>query len=64
MVPENSADQSGGQDWVSQCQSASKRPPSAEMERHPATDNNAPHFLDMMVRAPRAVNLVAKSGGR
>jgi hypothetical protein len=29
------------------------------MERHPATDNNAPHFLAMMVRAPRAVDLVA-----
>ncbi len=34
------------------------------MERHPATDNNAPHFLPMMVRAARAVDLLAKSGRR
>jgi hypothetical protein len=29
------------------------------MERHPQADNEAPHFLTMMVRAPRAGNLVA-----
>ncbi len=31
------------------------------MERHLPADNAAPHFLAMMVRAPRAVNLVANS---
>jgi len=31
------------------------------MERHPPADNAAPHFLAMMVRAPRAVDLLAKS---
>jgi len=29
------------------------------MERRAPADNNAPHFLDMMVRALRAVDLVA-----
>ena len=29
------------------------------MERHPPADNAAPHFLTMMVRAPRAVDLLA-----
>jgi len=31
------------------------------MERRAPADNNAPHFLDMMVRALRAVDLVANS---
>jgi hypothetical protein len=31
------------------------------MERSPPADNEAPHFLTMMVRAPRAVDLLAKS---
>ena len=31
------------------------------MEPYPPADNAAPHFLAMMVRAPRAVNLLAKS---
>jgi len=28
------------------------------MVRSPPADNNTPHFLDMMVRAPRAVDLL------
>jgi len=36
------------------------QPPKAEMERHPPADNAAPHFLAMMVRAPRAVDLLRK----
>jgi hypothetical protein len=34
------------------------------MERRAPADNNAPHFLDMMVHALRAVDLVAKSDRR
>ncbi len=30
------------------------------MERRAPADNNAPHFLDMMVRALRAVDLLRK----
>jgi len=30
------------------------------MERHLPADNAAPHFLTMMVRAPRAVDLLAE----
>ena len=29
------------------------------MEHHPPADNALPHFLTMMVRAPRAVDLLA-----
>jgi len=35
---------------------------NGEMERRPPADNALPHFLAMMVRAPRAVDLLAKSG--
>ena len=35
---------------------------NGEMERRPPADNATPHFLAMMVRAPRAVDLSAKSG--
>jgi len=38
------------------------RLPKAEMERHLPADNAVSHFLAMMVRAPRAVDLVANSG--
>jgi hypothetical protein len=31
------------------------------MNRHPPADNEARHFLDMMVRAQRAGDLLAKS---
>jgi len=31
------------------------------MEHRPPADNALPHFLAMMVRAPRAVDLLAKS---
>jgi len=37
------------------------RLPKAEMERHLPADNAVSHFLAMMVRAPRAVDLLAKS---
>jgi len=36
------------------------QPPAEQMDRHRPADNEAPHFLDMMVRAPRAVNLLRK----
>ena len=61
MVPENSADRSVGRSWDIQYPSASMRPPRQEMERRLPADNAAPHFLPMMVRAPRAVDLLAKS---
>jgi hypothetical protein len=34
------------------------------MERHPPADNALPHFLAMMVRAPRAVDLSGKARTR
>ncbi len=34
------------------------------MEHRPPADNALPHFLTMMVRAPRAVDLLANSLGR
>jgi len=37
------------------------RLPKAEMERRLPADNAVSHFLAMMVRAPRAVDLLAKS---
>src|SRR3954465_438321 len=61
MMPENSADQSVGRSWNIQYPSASERSPGAEMNRHPPADNEARHFLDMMVRAQRAGDLLAKS---
>ncbi len=33
------------------------------MEHRPPADNALPHFLTMMVRAPRAVDLLANSPG-
>jgi len=36
------------------------RLPKAEMERHLPADNAVSHFLAMMVRAPRAVDLLRK----
>jgi hypothetical protein len=33
---------------------------NGEMEHHPPADNTLPHFLAMMVRAPRAVDLLRK----
>ena len=60
MVPENSAGQSVKRSRNIEYQSASERPPGAEIERHPPADNEAPHFLAMMVRAARAVNLLTK----
>ena len=32
------------------------------MEHRPPADNETPHVLAMMVRAPRAVGVMAKSG--
>jgi hypothetical protein len=32
------------------------------MDRHQSVSNGAPHFLAMMVRAPRAADLLANSG--
>src|SRR3954454_21821881 len=61
MMPENSADQSVGRSWNIQYPSASERSPGAEMNRHPPADNEARHFLDMMVRAQRAGDLLANS---
>jgi len=68
MVPENSADQSAERSRNIQYPTASMRPPEPKMEHRPPADNalpdNAlPHFLTMMVRAPRAVDLLAKSSG-
>jgi len=60
MVPENSADRSAERSWDIQDPSASIRPPAEQMDRHPPSDNKTPHFLAMMVRAPRAVDLLRK----
>src|SRR3954463_13529821 len=61
MMPENSADQSVGRSWNIQYPWASERSPGAEMNRPPPADNEARHFLDMMVRAQRAGDLLANS---
>ena len=61
MVPGNSADQSAERSWNIQYPTASMRPPQAEIEHRPPVDNALPHFLAMMVRAPRAVDLLANS---
>ena len=63
MVPGNSADRSVGRDWITQCLSASERPPPSKMERSPPTPNTGTAFPLHDGARPRAAHLSAKSGG-
>src|SRR3954468_15677487 len=63
MVPGNSADRSVGRDWITQCLSASERPPPSKMERSPPAPNTGAAFPPHDGARPRAAHLSAKSGG-
>src|SRR3982750_3508146 len=63
MVPGNSADRSVGRDWITQCLSASERPPPSKMERSPPAPNTGAAFPPHDGARPRAVHLSANSAG-
>src|SRR3954452_22930977 len=64
MMPENSADRSVGRGCITQHPSASKRPPGAEVERHPPAANAGAAFPPHDGARPRAAHLLAKCLGR
>src|SRR3954470_3472967 len=61
MMPGNSADRSVGRGCITQYPSASKRPPGAEVERHPPAANAGAAFPPHDGARPRAAHLLAKS---
>src|SRR3954451_11365886 len=63
MVPGNSADRSVGRDWITQCLSASERPPPSKMEHSPPAPNTGAAFPPHAGARPRAAHLSANSGG-
>src|SRR3954454_3226990 len=66
MVPGNSADRSVGRDWITQCLSASERPPPSKMERSPPAPNTGAAFPPHDGARPRAAHLLlvlAEIGG-
>src|SRR3982751_3766406 len=63
MVPGNSADRSVGRDWITQCLSASERPPPSKMECSPPAPNTGAAFPPHDGARLRAAHLSANSGG-
>src|SRR4051794_18592684 len=61
MAPGNSADRSVGRDWITQCLSASKRPPPSKMERSPPAPNTGAAFPPHDGARLRAAHLSANS---